>query len=177
MIKKIYDDVFLKTIEMDTSDDKATSVRAYNEVIMLAQEQYDVNILNIGKDKYGRPYFINHGEIDMSISHTDGMIAVAVSRGKKIGIDVEKVHRINKKIVDKYYLESEKKMIYDGNQDYETGVIIIWTKKEAYSKYIGTGLTRELLKTDLTKRSDVSFFLERQKSYIISICIGVKKNT
>lgn len=177
MTKQLYDEVFIKIIETDTSDDKATSIRAYNETIMLAQEQYDVNISNIGKDKYGRPYFINHDEIDMSISHTEGMIAVAVARGKRVGIDVEKIHRINKKIVDKYYSELEKKMIYDENEDYETNSTIIWTRKEAYSKYIGTGLTRALLKADMIKRSDVSFFEERQEQYIVSICIGVKGNT
>lgn len=160
---KLGSDIFIKIIETDTSDDKATSIRAYNEAIKLAQEQYGVNIINIAKNKYGRPYFVNHNEIDVSISHTEGMVAVMVARGTKVGIDVEKIHKINKKIVDKFYSELEKKMIYEENRDYETGETIIWTMKEAYSKYIGTGLNRNLLKTDMIKRSDVSFFLKKKK--------------
>lgn len=173
MNKEIDKNVFIKVIKMDTSDDSETSIRAYDEAGMLAQEQFELKNLNILKNAYGRPYFSNHSEIDMSISHTDGMIAVAVARGKKVGIDVEKIHRINHKIIDQYYSELEKNMICDEKQDYETGATLIWTRKEAYSKYIGTGLTRELLKADMIKRSDVSFFGEREDQYIVSICVGV----
>lgn len=172
MNKEIDKDVFIKVIKMDTSDDCATSIRAYDEVVILAQEQFELNNLNILKNEYGRPYFSNHSEIDMSISHADGMIVVAVARGKKVGIDVEKIHKINHKIIDKYYSELEKNMICDEKQEYETNATLIWTRKEAYSKYIGKGLTRELLKTDMIRRSDVSFFLKREGQYIVSICVG-----
>lgn len=172
MNKEIEKDVFIKVIKIDTSDDCVTSTKAYDEVRMLAQEQFGLKDLNILKNEWGRPYFSNHSEIDMSISHTDGMIAVVVASGKKVGIDVEKIHKINDMIIDKYYSDLEKKILCDEKQDYETGATLIWTRKEAYSKYIGTGLTRDLIKADMIKRSDVSFFWERVDQYIVSICVG-----
>ena len=116
-------------------------------------------------DSKGKPYTPAYSDIHFNISHSHD-IAVAVIHTKPIGIDIEKVHKVSLKLSEKVCTEDELVYIFGKLPtafDFETGYpdisytrfFEIWTLKEAYFKYIGTGITDfksvDSFKTDFAK--------------------------
>ena len=73
-----------------------------------------------------------------SISHTDGLCAVAVSIDE-VGVDVEKIEPYMLKI-ERIFTPSDCEFI-DGSEQKDKTFYQIWTSKEAYVKALGTGLS------------------------------------
>ena len=124
----------------------------------------------IEKDEMGKPFFQKHIDYDLSISHTDGLVAVAVGKNHKIGIDVEKIHKVSTTIINKYYSKSEKKALSRNRVNTELIETKIWTMKEAYSKCLGTGLNRDLLMWDTYSRKGIVMETQIYKEYVITVC-------
>lgn len=95
----------------------------------------------------GKPY-AEGLNIHFNISHSGELVACAIN-DTEIGIDIEKIRKINLKIAKKICLENELNYIFDGNEiDYTSTnpkhierFFEIWTGKEAYFKYLGTGIS------------------------------------
>lgn len=105
-------------------------------------QRSEMPIKSYYKDELGRPR-LSSG--DISISHTGNIIAIAIS-DYKVGIDIE---RKNRKI--------SKELISIEN----------WTKKECYAKYLGCGITRELLNS-VPPADLITTFI--YGDFILSIC-------
>ena len=92
------------------------------------------------KTENGKPYCLN-AETFFSISHCKDM-AVCVAHNGEIGIDVELIRDIDYRITrfacvdaDLDYLNSA-----ESEEEKQLRFFRIWTAKEAYVKYIGTGI-------------------------------------
>lgn len=88
------------------------------------------------KDKRGKPYIDGHPDIHVSITHTNGCVACAVS-DSPVGIDAECAGDIRQRVTQKMFTENERD--YAGNSPER--FFEIWTKKESYVKMTGDGLT------------------------------------
>jgi 4'-phosphopantetheinyl transferase len=77
-----------------------------------------------------------------SLSHTGGMIAVAVSRRGPVGIDVEAVRPLPALALSKRWFAPEETEWLLGLPEDRAGVgfLLLWTGKEAVAKLYGTGL-------------------------------------
>ena len=96
-------------------------------------------------NQYGKPYI--DGMPDFSISHCPAALAVAVADiDKNIGIDIETVREYNETL-SKRVMSEEEQQIIDSGSSKQTAFTLLWTLKEAYLKYIGTGITDELTGT------------------------------
>lgn len=111
-----------------------------------------VSSVRIEKDRAGAPYLPGYQGIHISKSYT-GRYAVCAVSTDKVGIDIERLHPPNHSIAKRYFNESETGYVFGravpekaawlaAETDSEicrrwTG---IWTLKEAYGKYLGTGL-------------------------------------
>lgn len=163
--------VYVRIIDVKEKSDKQISKKSYEEVKRLATDIFGSYDWRIEKDDKGKPFFLK-SNYNLSISHTDNLIVVAVSKNRKIGIDVEKIHLFNQKIIDKYYSEKERAEIHK-HIGYEAFIETkIWTIKEAYSKCIGTGLTKEVLFSDTTCYEDYLYLSTCYSYYMISLCIS-----
>jgi 4'-phosphopantetheinyl transferase len=95
----------------------------------------------------GRPYIQHplHGaNLFFSLSHTAGLIAVAVSRLPQVGIDVEEVSRELdlKNIAQSALTASERQRLANLPEvDYRQAFFELWTLKEAYVKARGLGMS------------------------------------
>lgn len=125
--------------------------------------------LRFTKNKHGKPYLLNNKNVFYNISHTNNAFVVALSK-EKIGVDIEKIRNIDLKIANRFFTELEQKYIL--SSDYKTKAFFeLWTKKEAFLKYKGYGLSKPLYSFctfDNSIRPMINGLMF--KDYYISLC-------
>ena len=118
---------------------------------------------------YGKPFVDKEG-IFFNISHSKGRVACAVS-DMPVGLDIEKVTEKNdtdiKNFAKRYFVENEVKQLEGANYS-SLEFYKIWTRKEAYSKMLGSALSRNL-KIDTTEL-DIDTYVEGE--YIFSVAVN-----
>jgi len=122
------------------------------------------------KNKSGKPYLQNYPEFHFNISHTRNAIAVAFSNSE-IGIDIEKIKSPDFKIAKRFFTSSEQNYIFT-QENSERAFYEIWTKKEAYIKYTGTGLSVSLKSFNVLddKNTTMSYMVEIEDYILSSFC-------
>ncbi len=145
----------------------------YSELLVRYHACRELNILNkdivFAKNKNGKPFLLNYPKFHFNISHTRNAIVVAFLNSE-IGIDIESIKPLDLKIAKRFFTSSEYNyVISHDNPNY--AFYEIWTKKEAYIKYIGSGLSTPLRSFDVTY-GELRSILHTYtiKKYIISIC-------
>ncbi|WP_406187898.1 4'-phosphopantetheinyl transferase family protein [Streptomyces sp. NBC_01006] len=91
----------------------------------------------------GRPYLRGLDQIDLSLTHTDDLIAVGISRNGRIGIDTEPADRrlAFSLLQNQVCTEAERAALAALPEAEQTaGMLRLWTLKEAYTKALGQGL-------------------------------------
>jgi len=100
--------------------------------------------LTIAYGNAQKPYLLSHPHIHFNISHSGRWVVVAVSE-REVGIDVERVKKVNLGIAERFFSEMEKHQLFSlpeaAQMDY---FFDLWTLKESFLKAIGTGLTKPL---------------------------------
>lgn len=95
--------------------------------------------------EHGKPYITNHEGIHFNISHCSEAVAVGVS-GSPIGIDVEGRRRFSDTLLHRAFNEAEQEAVKNAAEP-ELEFARIWTRKEAYFKWTGTGILVDHLQT------------------------------
>jgi len=124
------------------------------------------SILNIStyKDRYGEVHILDHEDLHICISYSENIIALAISK-IKIGVDIEIKRPLKLKNTLKYL---HKTPLYTGNSITDSGVLNIWTLKEAYCKFSNQSMLSFLNKEpDFNNALYFSFVLDDK--YIFSI--------
>ncbi|OKJ94669.1 phosphopantetheinyl transferase [Streptomyces sp. CB03234] len=91
----------------------------------------------------GRPYVRGCDQIDVSLSHTEELIVVGITRSGRLGVDVERAdRRLSGTGSESQALTPYERAQLDAGGDAarNDGMVRLWTLKEAYSKALGTGL-------------------------------------
>jgi 4'-phosphopantetheinyl transferase len=95
----------------------------------------------------GKPAIAGSAGIDFNVSHTDGLAVFAFTAGCEVGVDVERIRPLPdmQSIADRFFCSEEaaELMLLTANQR-EHGFYLCWTRKEAYIKAIGDGLSASL---------------------------------
>lgn len=115
-----------------------------DKYIQISLEKYfnTSEVFNIKRTPLGKPY-IDGKSIFLGVTHTDDTLLIAVSENCSFGIDAEASERHierPRKLAEKYFSQSEFDYISKNNYSGKS-FLEIWTKKEAYVKYLGTGLS------------------------------------
>lgn len=118
--------------------------KAVSEFCSIPEEE-----IIIRKTPSGKPYAEN-ADAEFSISHSKDIAVCAVSENK-IGIDAEKIRKVNFRAATRFATEEELAYIGENTERF----FEIWTLKEAYFKCIGTGLGDDI--------KNVSFRIENGK--------------
>lgn len=84
-------------------------------------------------DQTGRPYIKDIPSI--SISHTDGYVAVIISYNLQVGIDIERRNRFLGETYKRFMNEQECAVLEDKNRN--DVMLVHWTAKEALFKIVG----------------------------------------
>ncbi|MBE5953451.1 MAG: 4'-phosphopantetheinyl transferase superfamily protein [Lachnospiraceae bacterium] len=107
--------------------------------------------LIISKKEQGKPYIVGYEDFCFNISHAGDMVAIAYG-DSPVGIDIELVRcRENDlKVAKRCFAEEEYRFITEEayeldmeniSRSKEERFFMVWTMKEAYLKYKGTGIS------------------------------------
>ncbi|MEV5880267.1 4'-phosphopantetheinyl transferase superfamily protein [Streptomyces sp. NPDC052101] len=91
----------------------------------------------------GRPYLRGLDQIDVSLTHTDDLIAVGVSRNGRIGVDAEPADRtMSFDLMQSHICTAAERAELERLPERRrpAGLLRLWTLKEAYTKALGQGL-------------------------------------
>jgi 4'-phosphopantetheinyl transferase len=95
---------------------------------------------------HGKPALENLG-LEFNLSHSSGCGLLAVTRGRRVGVDVERVRAdfAGEDIARRFFAPAEVEALAGSAPDqYVTGFFRCWTRKEAYVKARGDGLSLAL---------------------------------
>lgn len=117
------------------------------------------------RSENGKPYFANL-DIKFSLSHSGERMILAVSE-KEIGADIQIKKDVSLRLAERFFTDNEQKYIFGGksSREIKDRFYEIWTKKEAYGKWKGCGLSG-VLDEDVTA---LDFYTEDDGEYSLAI--------
>ncbi len=143
------------------------------------REKYNISD-NVLYERYGKPYFENK-KIHFNISHSGSFVVVAVSN-YQLGVDIQQIKEDKHMIAEKHFLPQECDFINEAKDETEKTQRFcqIWTVKEAYLKYTGTGLRKPLNSFEVSMENNEPCLLGLKElklvqfklddNYIITVC-------
>ena len=94
--------------------------------------------------EHKKPYLENQRDMYFNISHSGEWVVCALSR-KEVGVDVEKIRKINFNIARRFFSADEVGHLFSLPEKQQLDYFFdLWTLKESYLKTLGTGLTKPL---------------------------------
>jgi len=88
--------------------------------------------------EHGKPFLTNYVGVYFNISHCSRAVAVAMSH-QDVGVDVEGRRRFSDGLLARSMSQAEQAAVR-GSADPEATFARLWTRKEAYFKWLGTGI-------------------------------------
>lgn len=142
---------------------------------------------DISVTEKGKPYLPAYPEIHFNISHCNGLVVCAIDE-ESVGVDCERPGYFGEILIRKVLAASEQQLLAEKattDQARQEWFFRLWTLKEAYVKWTGTGVDTDLTafsfsfsedpdRTDLQPRcSDPSVCCYQTKlpsGHIVSLC-------
>lgn len=90
-------------------------------------------------DKNGKPY-TESAPVHFSISHSKNIAVCAIS-DKPVGIDIEFIRDVNLNIAKRQFAPDEARYVFEKWDLSKRRFFEVWTRKEAYVKLLGKGIT------------------------------------
>ena len=112
--------------------------------------------LSFAYSRYGKPYLADSDHIspvEFNLSHSEGIVVLAFTRGRKVGVDIEYVGRNFdfEEIAERFFSRAEQQMLQNTPaEERGTAFFRCWTRKEAYIKALGNGLSHSLFEFDVS---------------------------
>lgn len=99
----------------------------------------------ITKAPFGKPYIKENNSFHYNLSHSGNWVAIAYGN-TEVGIDVEKIcmDAGKEEIARRYFTPDEQAYVFDTKELAPQRFFEVWTGKESYLKYLGTGLKKNL---------------------------------
>ncbi len=124
--------------------------RAALRLILAQYLSVDAHEIAINTGKFGKPCIrksLNINNLAFNISHSSEVCLVAVSYGREIGVDVEKLRDdvAAEDLATRYFSKEEVAELQAlPNELRRLGFFLCWTRKEAYVKATASGLQTPL---------------------------------
>jgi 4'-phosphopantetheinyl transferase len=95
---------------------------------------------------YGKPALANNGGPPFNLSHSHDLALCAVARSGELGVDIERRRDIDYlEMASRFFSSTETKCLLGLNDELSRHVFFVcWTRKEAYIKAKGLGLSLPL---------------------------------
>lgn len=102
--------------------------------------------------EHGKPALAG-GELEFNLTHAGGLALLAVTRVAPIGVDVEQLHAVPElePIARRFFTAAESRRISSAPEGAREQLFFrCWTRKEAYLKAVGGGLSIPLRSVDVS---------------------------
>ena len=149
-------------------DDIVLSYFAYKILLNYLSKFCNITDLTFALNNNGKIYCKN-SDIKFNISHSKNLVAICFSN-KNVGIDVEKIRNVNINLLNKFHTEEKNSVIFE--KDVDIQILGIWTKKEAYLKAEGLGITKPLNSFNVLDLKDNKYVIDTFNvcnDYVVSI--------
>lgn len=133
-----------RRILVDNKRDQKVSARAHLRRILARYGNTDPAGLVFEYGEHGKPELTHHDELHFNLSHSRVVGLVAVTRGTRIGVDVEyrRENRALTDIANRFFSAAESSALLDLAPEARASAFYrAWAMKEAYLKAWGTGLS------------------------------------
>lgn len=100
--------------------------------------------LNVATRPGGKPFLRDAVDIDFSLSHTEGLAAIAVAANAKVGVDIEKMRPVDQDFAALIGARDAREVKALPCEDQLAAMFRCWTRKEALLKGVGLGLLDDL---------------------------------
>ena len=103
--------------------------------------------------EHGKPSLRPNQNLEFNVSHTKGMAVLGFCRRYRIGVDVERVRTDfqTSEIAERFFSEAERTALRAIPVEHRHRMFFrIWTRKEAYIKALGEGLSHPLHQFDVS---------------------------
>ncbi len=120
----------------------------------------------------GRPSALGEN-FDFNISHSGDYVicAIEVADGARLGVDIQSpiAAERQKRLVGRFFAPDEVEY-YKKHGESADIFLSMWTRKEAYLKYTGSGIAVDLRSVSTLDRTDVRFFDYMCENCSVSLC-------
>ena len=120
----------------------------------------------------GKPYLPGHEDIHFNLSHSGRWVFLAWG-DRPVGIDVETVSMNERKeqLARRFFSADEQAYLFTvRGQERALRFFRIWTKKESYLKYLGTGIDRPLDSFSVLEPLSAEFFTQTLEDAVWTLC-------
>ena len=130
--------------------------RAWLKILLSRYLAADVANVRITHGRYGKPALspsVDAPDLRFNLSHSNGMVVVAIAHGREVGLDVEyirpevEVDEIARRVFSR---QEAAALAALPAADRVAAFFACWTRKEAFVKATGEGLSRPLADFDVS---------------------------
>ena len=113
--------------------------------------------LGFGYARMGKPFLLEHRGLHFNLSHAASELILGVARGSELGVDIEGVfsetvmHEVCGTVLSHPERAAFEKLDADLRRDW---FVRLWTRKEAYIKADGAGMSLPLDRIDVATQPD-----------------------
>lgn len=140
--------------------------------------------LNIIYGSNGKPSIEGCPDFHFNLSHSGKCVALVYGECS-VGIDVEEVRSVERRVAQRCYSAEENEYVYSDEMLSSERFFEIWTMKESYLKYTGQGISiplntirfdvpsltaYERTGDDVWERLPVKFCMYKTDGYIVTVC-------
>lgn len=120
----------------------------------------------------GKPYLPGREDFHFNLSHSGRWVAIAWS-DRPVGIDVEllAMDEGKEQLARRFFRSDEQEYLFVAHgQSRAQRFFEIWTKKESYLKFQGTGINRPLNSFSVLQVPDVDFCTHFLEDAVLTLC-------
>lgn len=134
--------------------DKQTFYQSHNALRLILSQYLSEKPGEIEYEStsFGKP-FLKNKRLQFNLSHTDTMAVIAVTEDAEIGVDIESLHRKVEydDLAKRFFCEAEyQKLVQVYTDEKRNAFFNCWTRKEAFIKAVGEGLSYPLNDFEVT---------------------------
>ena len=141
-------------------------------VVAHALRSWGVRDLAMSFGEFDKPRLAHEEGVHFNLSHA-GIYCVCAVADEPVGVDVEERQRMDEGVARICFQEQERAWLYS-QEDPGWAFTRLWTRKEAYLKLLGTGLSREAASFAALPGDErelgVSFFESELTGHALSVC-------
>jgi 4'-phosphopantetheinyl transferase len=140
----------------DKDKDRFIAAHGCLRDILARYQHWEPEQLTFSTNDYGKPalsVFSSERGMDFNLSHSEDLALVAVTWERKVGVDLERLRQgISAQVIAQQYFSRSEFVELVGlpSEQREVGFFNCWTRKEAYIKAQGLGLSFSLESFDVS---------------------------